>query len=105
MLSMRVQVLHIDECPNWREAGVRVEAALRALGATSATVEYRLIENQTDAINSKFAGSPTISVDGQDLFPSEGATADLACRVYFTPDGLAGMPTQAQIRHALEGLV
>ncbi|MFP3466880.1 hypothetical protein [Leifsonia sp. SIMBA_070] len=49
-----------------------------------------------------FAGSPTITVDGEDLFPSDGGTSDLACRIYYTPDGLAGLPTVDQLIEAIE---
>lgn len=101
---MRVEVLHIDECPNWQEAGRRTEMILRALGETDITVTYRLLASPEDARHTAFAGSPTIAVDGEDLFPSEGRTADLACRVYFTPAGLAGLPTEKQIQDALEAV-
>ncbi|WP_258068755.1 hypothetical protein [Rathayibacter sp. AY1C1] len=40
-------------------------------------------------------------VDGADLFPDSNATIGLACRIYVTPDGLAGAPTMEQLRSAL----
>lgn len=98
---MDVQVLHIDDCPNWLEAGARLESALADIDRTDVVVEYRLVSNSEDAEALSFAGSPTIIVGGVDLFPSAGQTRDLACRVYATPSGLAGLPTQAQIRDAL----
>ena len=99
---MEVEVLHIDECPNWREAGRRTESVLRKLGSADVEVSYRLLASPEEARQTVFAGSPTIAVDGRDLFPSDGRTADLACRVYFTPTGPAGLPTEEQIREALE---
>jgi hypothetical protein len=36
-----------------------------------------------------------------DLFPTDGRTSDLACRIYLTPNGMAGAPTQQQIEAAL----
>lgn len=98
---MKVEILHITDCPNWEEAGRRVSAALAVSGYAAVLVEYRLIETSEDAAESGFAGSPTITRDGVDLFPSEGATSDLACRVYFGPDGLAGLPTTEQLVEAL----
>lgn len=98
---MRVQILHIDECPNWKVAGLRTRAALDALGLDAVPLEYVLIQTEQEAIQTGFAGSPTIVADGTDLFPSTGATADLACRVYVTDTGLGGAPSQTQLEHAL----
>lgn len=98
---MKVQVLHIDECPNWEEAGRRTRQALDTVGLADVSVEYVLIRSEREAVDAGFAGSPTITVDGQDLFPSEGQTTDLACRVYLTDTGLAGAPTRTQLEGAL----
>lgn len=98
---MDVEILHIDDCPNWVEAGRRVEQALEAIGHRDVTVRYRLIDTPDGASASSFAGSPTVTVGGVDLFPSEGRTNDLACRVYITPTGMAGVPTVEQITDAL----
>ena len=98
---VRVQVLHIGECPNWEEAGLRTRSALDALGLADVPVESVLIGTEREAVDSGFAGSPTITVDGEDLFPSAGRTSDLACRVYLTETGLAGLPTRAQLEAAL----
>jgi len=49
----------------------------------------------------RFTGSPTILVDGRDPFARAETTFGLTCRVYETPDGLAGSPTPDQVRAAL----
>jgi hypothetical protein len=98
---MDVRVLHIDDCPNWREAGVRTRQALDALGLADASVDFVLIRTEREAADAAFAGSPTIVVDGSDLFPSEAPTAALACRLYFTEHAVAGLPSQEQIERAL----
>ncbi|MFE4469033.1 thioredoxin family protein [Leifsonia sp. NPDC056824] len=100
---MRVEVLHIQDCPSWREAGARLELALAEAGI-DATVEYRLLEAPADIAGTVFAGSPTIVVDGADLFPAAEPIRELACRVYPTPAGLRGMPDTAQLVTALRGL-
>ena len=47
-------------------------------------------------------GSPTIRVDGEDLFPvPERAGYALGCRMYATPEGLRGSPTTEMLREAL----
>jgi hypothetical protein len=65
-------------------------------------VDFRLLSTPDEAARTPFAGSPTISVNGEDLFPSEGRTSELACRIYFTPGGLAGLPTVRQLIEAIE---
>lgn len=98
---MKVEILHIDECPSWEEAGRRLRAALDSTGHQDTAVTHTLVGSSAAAAEVLFAGSPTILVDGTDLFPSAGRTSDLACRVYLTPAGLAGRPTQEQLEAAL----
>ena len=102
---MEIEVLHIDECPSWSVAAERVREALDGLGLSDAKVETRLLRTPDEARVTAFAGSPTITLGGDDLFPSEGRTADLACRVYMTDRGLAGMPTTAQIAEAIRSRI
>ncbi|MGC5171256.1 thioredoxin family protein [Microbacterium sp. DT81.1] len=99
---MNIEVLHIEDCPSWIEAGSRLSEALDATGFGETTIMYRLLGTSADAAHVPFAGSPTITVDGQDLFPSGGRTVDLACRVYLTPTGLAGLPTTEQLIAAID---
>jgi len=101
MGCMELEVLHIEDCPNWHEAGVRASHALSGVGRPDVRVTYRLLRTPDEAATTAFAGSPTLALDGVDLFPSDGRTADLACRVYVTPQGLAGLPTEDQIIDAL----
>jgi hypothetical protein len=98
---MKIEILHIADCPNWQEAGGRTQSALAQAGVQGAAIEYRLLSSPEDAAKVPFAGSPTILIDGVDAFPSDGRTSDLACRVYFTHPGLAGLPTTEQLRVAL----
>jgi hypothetical protein len=98
---MRIEILHIDDCPSWREAGIRLTRALAAVGLDDVEVAHRVLKSSEDAEAVSFAGSPTILLDGEDLFPSNQRTFDLACRVYATSNGLAGMPTTEQLIDAL----
>ncbi len=99
---MEIEVLHIEDCPSWVETGRRLREALNAVGFDETTIRFTLLGTADDAARVPFAGSPTIIVKGQDLFPGSGRTADLACRVYATPAGLAGMPTTAQLIEAIK---
>ena len=98
---MKVELLHIVECPNWEEAGVRLRAALDAMGQPAVDIDYELLQTPDDAARRPFAGSPTILIDGEDPFPSGGPLTVLACRVYRTETGLAGAPTVEQLTAAL----
>lgn len=97
---MHFQILHIEDCPNWEEAGRRLRLALDDSGHEDAAVEFRSLHTPAEAAAVEFAGSPTFTVDGADIFPAD-RIADLACRVYRTPNGLAGLPTVEQLTGAL----
>ncbi len=98
---MRIELLHIDDCPNTAKALDQVEAALAVLGRHDVTVRLRTIRSPADPAGTGFSGSPTITVDGADIFPGAALTSDLACRIYPTPSGLAGVPTVDQVLEAL----
>jgi hypothetical protein len=98
---MDIEVLHIDDCPNWEETGRRLREALDSTGHAEETIGFRMLRTPADVSGTAFAGSPTVTLDGVDLIPSPGATNDLACRVYATPTGLAGSPTVDQLIAAI----
>jgi len=97
---MDIEVLHIDDCPGWASALERVREALASIGSDLEVTAHAL-HDEAEVADTVFAGSPIILVDGTDLFPSDGQTASLACRVYRTERGLAPAPTTAQIVDAL----
>lgn len=99
---MRYELQHIDECPNWEEAGQRLKEALDATGHADNPITFRLIRDPREAETMGFAGSPTILADGIDLFPTSVDEGAIACRVYRTPTGLAGLPTVEQITEAVQ---
>ncbi len=96
---MEITVQYFDGCPNWTIAAERL--AVIAEERPGVIVSRQLIESVEDAEAIGFRGSPSILVDGQDLFPDLSATAGLACRIYATPDGFAGAPTLEQLREAI----
>ena len=99
---MKVELLHIVDCPNTVVAEEHARAALDSLGLTDVPVELVTIHSEAEAASTQFGGSPTILVDGVDLFPT-APVRSLACRVYATGSGYAGAPTQEQIEAALRG--
>lgn len=98
---MKVEILHIGDCPKWEEAGRRVRIALDEADVLGAEIVFRHLSSPEDAAQVPFSGSPTILIDGVDAFPGGGRTTDLACRVYYTENGLAGLPSTEQLRLAV----
>ena len=83
-VSRDIDILHIGECQNWKEAGRRAHIALEAASALDATIEHRLQSTPEEAARVPFAGSHTALINGIDAFPGGDRTTDLACRVYYT---------------------
>ncbi len=100
---MRVQLLYFDGCPNWEVAQARLRDALVAVGIAE-LVELVEVTTEEQAERLGFHGSPTVMVDGRDLFPQPDAGFGLMCRVYSTPEGLGGAPTMEQLVAALAGI-
>lgn len=101
---MRVEILVVPNCPNEHPARRSLQAAadladLADLGAASVTVT--VVESMQEAQRRHFVGSPTFLIDGVDPFAVPGARIGLACRLYPTPDGPAGVPCVEQLRDAL----
>ncbi len=96
---MDVTLLYFDDCPNWRIADERLVALLA--DRADVTVTRHLVDTLEEAERVGFHGSPSILVDGVDVFADPDAGVGLSCRVYRTPDGPAGSPTTEQLRAAL----
>ncbi|HZJ04560.1 MAG TPA: thioredoxin family protein [Nocardioidaceae bacterium] len=96
---MDITLLYFDDCPNWRVADERLAAI--AAERADLTVTHHLVDTLEEAERVGFHGSPSILVDGVDVFAGPDAGVGLSCRVYRTPDGLAGAPTVEQLRAAL----
>ena len=99
---MEVRLRYFEGCPHWQILHDRFREALRTEGMASVEPILERVETSEDADRLHFIGSPTILVDGRDPF-AEGTEASfgLTCRVYQTPEGLAGSPTLEQLRTAL----
>jgi hypothetical protein len=96
---MEITLLYFDGCPNWTIADQRLK--LLASERPGITVTHQLVETPDQAIEMGFYGSPSLHVNGTDLFETSGSQVGLACRRYPTPDGFEGAPTLQQLRAAL----
>ncbi|HEY8294521.1 MAG TPA: thioredoxin family protein [Micrococcaceae bacterium] len=98
---MELCLLYFDGCPNWHVARANLRAALARLGWAQ-SFESVPVETDDQARALHFTGSPTIVLDGKDIFDAGNAPAALACRLYRTGTGLAGSPTTEDIVTALQ---
>jgi hypothetical protein len=98
---MKVEVLYFDGCPTYKTAENTLREVLAEKGM-EADVELVAVNSSEEAQRLRFPGSPTIRVDGRDLFPApEREDWRLGCRVYTTPKGLRGSPTAEMLGEAL----
>ena len=98
---MRVELFYSDGCPNWAVADERLRDALRLAGRRDVLIERHSVETPEQADEVGFLGSPTVRINGRDLFAQGGERVALSCRVFSTPTGLAGSPTVEQFLEAL----
>lgn len=91
----------VPNCPNEAEAITAVTGAARQVGLGEVVVRTTMIDSDEHARGHGFAGSPTFLIDGVDPFAEPGAPIGMACRIYSTKDGPAGVPDLAQLRAAL----
>jgi hypothetical protein len=97
---MRVELLYFDGCPSWQAAYDHLKVALAELDLPD---DVCLVHVQTNeqALGLRFTGSPTIRLNGQDLFPTDQTDYGLGCRLYITPEGMRGYPTIGMLREAI----
>jgi hypothetical protein len=98
---MKVEILYFDGCPTYLKAEKTLREILEEQGV-DAEVELVAVNTDEGAQEVRFVGSPTIRVDGEDLFPiPDRPEYALGCRMYATPEGLRGSPTAEMLSKAL----
>ena len=97
------RVLSFEGCPGAAPArDTLLEALAGAVpDAVVETVEVSPEEAQWSGPSGSPLRSPTILVNGRDLFPDEGGAQRASCRVYATPEGIKSHPTVGMVRAAL----
>jgi hypothetical protein len=93
-----VTLLYFDGCPSWELADQRLD---ELAGELDLVVTRQKVETPEAAEQWSFRGSPTILVDGHDVFAVGDEPVGLSCRIYETPDGPAGAPTLQQLRQVV----
>jgi len=100
---IKIELLYFDGCPSWKIALENLRSAL-----ISEDKEFDIalvnIASAEDAESEQFLGSPSIRVDGENLWPEKRLHYRLSCNVYPTPDGLQGSPTIEMIKQQFRKL-
>lgn len=94
---MKLEVLHVTDCPNVRPMLDRLTEA------TDLPVATREVTTDTEAARLGMNGSPTLLINGIDPFasPDQGASG-LSCRLYHDPEGrIVRAPSVDQLRDAI----
>ncbi len=95
---MRIELLHFEGCPGSTEVLGILKNVVIQEGFAAEILPVILDPDDW----SDFPGSPTILVNGEDLFPAERRAARAtSCRIYATPEGPKNHPTATMVREAL----
>src|SRR5574340_534197 len=95
-----IQLLYFDGCPGWWVALLNLRLAMEISGVDAAIELVRVVDEQ-DAMARNFHGSPSILLNGVDLWNGGGESWSFNCRLYPTPEGLRGTPTVEMLSEAL----
>jgi hypothetical protein len=96
-MSQTLEILYVPDCPNLAP----MLAHLRQV--TDLPIATHEISTTSDAAAAGMSGSPTLLVNGVDVFADRGQPADgPACRIYRDEHGaVVPVPSVAQLRQAL----
>jgi hypothetical protein len=97
---MRIEVLTVSGCPHRPLALTRLRDALDVAELDTIVVE-RVVDDPVEAAAVGMAGSPTILVEGRDLFGADPLEPSISCRLYRSARGVEGAPTVDALVDAL----
>lgn len=97
---MNIQLLVTPDCPH---ATTAADLLHRALADTEDySFEILIIRDIDEALARGFLGSPSIHVDGHDLFETSGIEPSLGCRIYRSGNTHSPIPELSALKAALE---
>lgn len=100
---MKITILHNKTCNIWRTTKGIIESILKD-GNISAEIEEVVVANDTEAKDHRFAGSPQVLVDGEDIDPMAGKITNYhesGCRFYMWNDKLHEGPPKEMLEAAI----
>src|SRR3989442_15952444 len=104
-IPARIELLYWEECPSY---DLTLQRLRELLAERQIATPVRLIEVTTEqqAEQLHFPGSPTIRIEGQDLFPVPDGPYALTGRVYRPDAGrVTPLPTTEMIRKSINRLL
>jgi hypothetical protein len=97
---MELTLLTVPGCPNAAAFEERLAAALA--GHPDTVVRRREVADEREAAEAGMHGSPTLLIDGVDLFAAPGQPPSLSCRLYRdATDRTARAPSVEALRQVL----
>jgi hypothetical protein len=100
---LTIELLWFAGCPSHHHARELLKGVLRDRGLPEHFADREVSDSKL-AIALRFAGSPTIRVNGIDVEPEYEDMGDysMRCRLYLTDAGLTSLPQEEWIREALD---
>ena len=98
---MKIELLYFDGCPSWQTTLDNLKSVLREEGITE-SVNVLEVVNDEQAQQEKFLGTPSIRINGNDLWFEQRENYSLSCRVYATSEGIKGWPTLEMLRSKIK---
>jgi hypothetical protein len=98
---VKVEVLYVSECPS-HPAAVKLLTDVLAAEGVLAEIHEVLVRDESMAKKLRFAGSPTIRIDGRDVGDEVQTAKDfsLSCRLY-PGSKQAGLPPAEMVHRAV----
>ncbi|MGH3757688.1 alkylmercury lyase family protein [Actinophytocola sp.] len=98
---MKVEILHVPDCPNVAVLEQRLRRAYSG-EADALDMVHRVVPDLETAVAVGMTGSPTLLVDGLDPFADHGLEPSVSCRLYPDETGhMAGTPSVDALRRVL----
>lgn len=97
-----VEVLYVQDCPHIPATLALIQRVLAGL-SIDAELRTTPVPDQAAADQARFAGSPTVRVDGHDVEPGSEPPSEIGvgCRLYRLEHRFAAQPAEAWVRAAL----
>jgi hypothetical protein len=102
---MDAELLIIAGCPHADGALRLLRQALDDIGLNDLPIHTTVINDDTEARQRSFTGSPTFASTGRDLFIDTASTPARTCRLYHSSTGISPLPDASELRQALERAV
>lgn len=98
---MKIELLYSSDCPSWQ---ITLTYLNEIIETHHFKVDLKLtkVETNKEAIIHQFTGSPTLRINGEDLFPVKQTEYRLGCRVYKTDFGFQGAPPKEMIEEKIK---